>query len=339
MVRVALVGLGVMGKAHMGVYVRLDNAEVTALHDLQGERMEIRSLDADSNIKASSGEIDLGEVRKYTDYETMLREGGFDIVDICLPTFLHAEYTVRALEHGYHVFCEKPMALTVEETSRMLDAERSSGRLFSVGQCLRFWPAYSEVKKLIDKRIYGELTFAEFGRYSARPGWSWDNWLHDAKRSGSAALDLHIHDVDMVLWLFGKPRSVRSTGVFERDGGISQISTIYAFDGKVVTATGGWNFPDSFPFNMQALYVFERGAIEMDFSKDPVVTLYPQEGNPEALTLPEGDGYFHELADFTRGVETGKPSAVVTGESAAESVALCRLEIESAKSGRELQFE
>jgi len=140
MVRVALTGLGFMGKIHLGVYQQLRDVEVVALCDSRREAMEITRLEAGGNIEASSGTIDLKRTRKFTDYDKMLAEGGFDYVDICLPTSFHAEYTVRALDAGFHVFCEKPMALTASETDRMLAAVERSGKLFTVGQCLRFWP-------------------------------------------------------------------------------------------------------------------------------------------------------------------------------------------------------
>lgn len=338
MVRIALVGLGFMGKTHLGVYERLAGVEVTALNDVRREALEITSLDSGGNIAASSGAIDLSGVKKYTDYTKMLEEGGFDAVDICLPTYLHAEYSVQALEHGYHCFCEKPLALSARECDRVLDAEAKSGRVFSVGQCLRFWPAYTEAKRIIDGGKYGSAKYAELSRYSPTPRWGWDNWLLDAKRSGGAALDLHVHDVDTVLWFFGKPSSVRSQAVFEKGGGASHISTVYSYDGRAVTSTGGWGFPARFPFNMRALYLLEGAAIEMDFAKNPVLSLWPAEGERQAVALPEGDGYYHELESFARSVEAGKSAGVVSGQSAAEAVRLCLLEVESARTGRELKL-
>lgn len=338
MVKVALTGVGFMGKTHLGVYQKLgrDKVEVVALCDIRKANTEISQLEAGGNIKASSGSIDLGRARKYTDYASMLEDGGFDYVDICLPTFLHAEYSIKALEAGFNVFCEKPMAMTAAEADEILEAVEKSGKLFSVGQCLRFWPAYVEAKKLIDSGKYGAMKYAEFARFSAPPTWGWDNWPLDGKRSGSAALDLHVHDVDMLLFLFGKPDSVRSTGVVERDGGVSHIASLYSYPGFAAASTGGWICSDSFGFNMRAFFVLEKATIELDFSKEPAVTLCPQGGKKAAVALPEGDGYYHELADFIAGVSRGKLSGTVTGASAAESLKLTLTEIDSVKKGKEL---
>ena len=336
MVKVALSGVGFMGKTHLGIYRKLGNVEIVALNDVRKENMEITSLAAGGNIQTTSDSIDLSHTRKYTEFGAMLKAGGFDFVDICLPTCYHAEYSIKALDAGYHVFCEKPMALTAGETDQMLAAVKRSGRLFSVGQCLRFWPAYVEVKKLIDSGTYGKVRYAEFARFSSPPTWGWDGWLLDGKRSGNAALDMHVHDVDMLLHLLGKPESVRSTGVVETDGSVSHIASVYSYPGMAVSSTGGWICSDSFGFNMRAFFILEEATIELDFSKDPAVTLAPKGGKKAAVPLPAGDGYYHELADFTAGIAAGKLSGTVTGASAAESVKLTLMEIASVKQGKEI---
>ena len=335
MKRVALIGLGFMGKMHLSVYMKLKEAEVSAICDINEEALNIESLEAGGNIDTSSAKVDLSGVRKYTNYEEMLKDGGFDIVDICLPTYLHTEVSIRAMEAGYHVFCEKPLANKLEDAERVVAKVEETGRFFSVGQCLRYWPAYTEVKRLIDSGDYGRVRYAEFARFSTTPTWTWNNWILDGNLSGNAALDLHIHDVDMILYLFGFPEALRSRGVVEKDGSISQISTIYRYPDMVVASSGGWICSDSFGFNMRALYILEKATIELDFSKNPVVMVYPLAKEKYALPLPEGDGYYYELKDFIASVENGKPSGVVTPRSAADSVKMCLAEIDSALNERE----
>jgi predicted dehydrogenase len=199
MIKVAIAGLGFMGKMHLGVYLNLANAEVAALCDATADSLDIKSLDSGGNIETASRKVNLDSVKKYVDYDEMLRKGGFDVVDVCLPTYLHTEYVLKALDAGYHVFCEKPMAGSIEETVKILKKIEETKKLFGVGQCLRYWPAYAEIKKIVDEMKYGKVRYAEFARFSMRPDWSWKSWLTDSKRSGNAALDLHIHDVDMIL--------------------------------------------------------------------------------------------------------------------------------------------
>ncbi len=335
MVRVAIAGLGFMGKMHLSVYGSLPESEITAVCDLQADTIDISKLEPAGNIQTEkSSKSDLSRVRVYTNYRTMLDAGGFDVVDICLPTKMHCPYALQAFDSGYHVFCEKPMALTEADSAAMVAAATRTGRLLSVGQCLRFWPAYTEVRKLIQSGCYGSVKYAEFARFSSPPGWGWQNWLVDGEMSGNAGFDLHIHDVDMVLFLFGLPSAVSSRGVPAADGSLLHIATLYDYPDKVVTSTGGWICADSFGFNMRAFFVLEQATLELDFSKEPKVMVSPQGEERHALSLPSGDGYYHELADFVAGVAKGRLSGVVTGESAAESVRVCLREIESARTGR-----
>jgi len=335
MKKIALVGVGFMGKTHLGIWSGLAGARVEALCDVRPEALELRNPQAEGNIKTAAAAVDLSAVRRFTDFDSMLQEGGFDIVDICLPTYLHAEHSVKALEKGFHVFCEKPLALTAGEADGIVQAVRRTGRLMSVGQCLRYWPAYAEIKRLLDSGKYGRVRAAEFARFSNPPTWGWDGWLMDSRRSGNAALDMHVHDVDMVLFLFGPPGSVRSVGDSEKDGGLSHITTVYSYPDKAVSSTGGWTCSKSFGFNMRAHLVLEKATVELDFRKSPTVMVFPDDGEAYALPLAEGDGYFYELRAFLAGVEAGKLETTVTVETAAQSVKLCLEEIRSAREGKE----
>ena len=337
MPKIAVVGIGFMGRVHLRNYALLPNAKVAALCDVRPEAMNPDCPETAGNIAAGGVTFDLASVPHFTDFEKMLAAGGIDVVDICLPTYLHAEYAVRALEACYHVFCEKPLAMTNSETRRIVDAVRKTGNHFGVGHCLRYWPAYCEVKRLIDGGKFGCVRYAEFARFSLPPIWGWDGWLMDSRRSGGAALDLHVHDVDMVLHLFGMPKAVRSRGVQEKDGGFSHITTLYKYPDLDVTSTGGWLCTASFGFDMRAFFVLEKATIEIDFAKSPIVMIYPQEGEKYPLELPAGDGYYYELKDFTDNLETGEFENLVTAESAAETIRLALLEIDSARQEKELR--
>lgn len=336
MKRVAIAGMGYMGKTHLAVYLGMPEVRVEALFDSRAEALNPKSLDGGGNIATASGEVELPGVRRYTDWGELLEAGGFDFVDVCLPTHLHADHVVSALERGYHVICEKPLALDPEECRRIVDAVKRTGRLMSVAHCLRFWPAYAEARRIVASGRWGAPRAAELVRLGSPPAWSPAKWHTAAGLGGNAALDLHVHDVDMILWIFGRPRSVRSSGVRAPDGSYGHISTVYGYDGLSVTAVGGWICPPAFPFTMRALYVLERAAVELDFRRSPVLTVYPEGEKPFAPALAEGDGYYHELRDFVAGLEAGRLSGTVTVQSAAEAVEVCHAEMKSAREGREV---
>ena len=120
--RAVMVGNGYIGGAHRSAYKRLKDEgkdiELVAVCDVR-----------ESQRKETNG------AKAYADFDEMLKaeQGNFDYVDICLPTYLHAEYTVKALKAGYHVLCEKPMALTEEETKLMLDTAKETGKTVYAG--------------------------------------------------------------------------------------------------------------------------------------------------------------------------------------------------------------
>ena len=333
MIRIALVGVGFMGKTHLAAYNKIPEAEVVAICDIRPEQLNLEEASPGGNLAVETAPSRFLSASKYSDFESLIAAGGFDAVDICLPTYLHSEYTVRSLDAGFHVFCEKPMALDSKETESMLDAVAGTDRLLQIGHCLRFWPAYVELKRMIDDRTFGEVLAASFTRLASRPNWTWDNWIHNPEKSGSAALDLHIHDADLVRWLFGEPRAISSHGVIE-NGGVGHLVSDYAFESDIVIrAEGGWICSDGFPFRMQALVIAEGGTIELDSSRDSMLMAY-QNGEGRAIDLDPTDAFHAELEAFVGSVASATPVGELTPADSAKSVALCRREIELVLQGR-----
>ncbi len=335
MVRVALVGLGFMGRMHLSIYGSLENVQITALCDSREESLDL-TKSGGGNIAVGEMKTDISKATLYTDYKKMLEEGGFDYVDLCVQTSLHKEFTVLALHAGYDVFCEKPMALTKEEADEMIKASKDTGKLLTVGQCLRFWPMYVKVKELLDSNEYGKVISAEFSRYSPSPTWSVDNWIMNGDLSGNAALDLHIHDVDIIHFYFGAPKAVTSSGVQASGGGFGHISTIYDYPDKTVTSVGNWLCSDSFGLTMRVLIVLEKGVINLDTSQPEALVVYTDGNGKFTPKLDSKDGYYYELQSFIENVATRKAPVVVTSESARDSLVTVLAEITSATIGKQV---
>ncbi|HIZ52920.1 MAG TPA: Gfo/Idh/MocA family oxidoreductase [Candidatus Enterococcus avicola] len=126
MLKVGLVGLGFMGSSHLSMYMRLMKEgfpiELVAICDVNEEKREGK-LTA-GNIDISDKSIDFTQFNFYTDMEEMIANEELDYVDLCLPTFIHAPYAVKAMEKGLHVFCEKPMAISTQACQEMIDASK-----------------------------------------------------------------------------------------------------------------------------------------------------------------------------------------------------------------------
>ena len=204
--RVGIVGFGFMGMEHLKCYRTLRGVRVTAICD--GDRARLKgSGKMEGNIGGDDAALDLGDIAIYTDFEKMLAEEQLDAVSITLPTFMHRDFTVKTIDAGAHVLCEKPMAMNTEQCEDMIAAAKTNKRILQIGHCIRFWPEYAKAKQIVDSGKYGDVLAALFGGSVPVPGWSWKNWLIHAKQSGGAIMDLHIHDADYIQYLFGLPQT------------------------------------------------------------------------------------------------------------------------------------
>jgi len=340
-VNVAVVGLGMMGTTHFRGYQRIPEAEVVAVCDVSGRKLAGDWSGAAGNIDTgAAARQDLASMRTCENLADVLADETVDLVDLCVPTFQHADFTVRALEAGKHVLCEKPMACTSDECARMIQATEAADRVLAVGHVLRFWPEYLLMKEMIEDDRYGRVTSAMLTRLSPRPGWTWEDWILDEARSGGAPMDLHIHDADTVRWYFGRPEAVSAVGI-EGETAMDHILATYHFaDGPAVAAEGGWDYPPAFPFRMEAHLVFERAAVAFSTMTSPTLTVY-EEGAETPLhpQVPQADGYTEELRYVVGCVDRGERPARLAPEEAASAVALVGAEVRAARTGRAVAIE
>ncbi len=294
-----------MGRMHSNVYGLLDGAELVAVADNKPE-------------KAATFGNDFG-VKTYSSLEEMLANEELDIVDICLPTYLHKDATITAARAGKHVFCEKPMAMNTAEADEMIAAVEQAGVKLMIGHCIRFWPEYALLKQMVDDKRFGNLVSINLTRYGEFPFWSTDNWLGDESKSGGGVLDMHIHDTDFVLYLLGEPKSLDAWGTVDSRGPGHAFTTLQ-YPGCVAHLEGGWNLPTHAPFKMAFRAIFERGAAIMDAGpmtiyepgKDPVVPEFPKMEAQGGGNISDLGGYFVELKYFVDKLKAGEPFEVVT---------------------------
>ncbi len=334
MLKIGIIGLGFMGKMHFETYQAMpEAAKVTAIADVDAVKRAGDWAGIGGNIAGTGAKVDLAGVKMYANADDLIRDPDVDVVDITLPTYLHCEYTLKALAAGKHTLCEKPMAINAKEAESMAAAAVKAGKILLVGQCIRFWPAYAKARELVLGGKYGRVVTAAFRRYSTRPTWSWNNWLQDPVKSGLAAMDLHIHDADFVAYLFGLPESVLSFGGTTTEGGFDHILTRYLYpDGKLVTAEGAWEYAPGFPFSMTFSIHLEKASL--DLAQDGKLTVYPLSGRAEEIAVSPESGYWHELAHFLDCIGRNEKSNYLTPESAAASVRLVEAEISSARSAK-----
>jgi len=184
MVRSCIIGFGGIAQGHRAAYANLEKqgiAKLVGAYDIDPGQFTRKIT-----INIDTGEQEKVDIHFYTDLEEMLEKEKPDMIDICVPSFLHADYAVQMLERGYHVQCEKPMALNYADCKRMLAAAEKSGKELMIGQILHFFWEYDYLKKAVDDGRFGKVLAASFSRLSSPPRWAWENWFMNYERSGAA---------------------------------------------------------------------------------------------------------------------------------------------------------
>ena len=268
MVKVCIIGFGGIAQSHRAAYENLEKmgiAKLVGVCDIRPEMFE-KHLAINIDTGAASTEKNFN---CYTDRNEMLKKEQPDTVDLCVPTYLHADLAVEMLERGYNVQSEKPMSLTYADCQRMLAAAKKSGKQLMIGQVLHFSPAYRFLKDAVEDGRYGKVITAFFQRLSSPPKWSFEDWFLNYDRSGGAMTDLHVHDVDMVRWLFGDPEKV-SCVAKEVVCKYDSCFTNFYYPDKAVTAIGDWGLRGH-EFGASFRVCFEKAVVEMDPTREIVV--------------------------------------------------------------------
>ncbi len=297
MLKVGMVGMGGISHSHRKAWSQIPEAKIVSVCDIREEN--VREAAEETGGKA------------YSDLDEMLSAESLDILDICLPTYLHADAAVKALERGIHVITEKPISLRKADVARVYQAAEAHHCRFMVAQVLRFWREYIALKDAYDSGRWGKLLSGNMTRIGHTPKWSWDNWMRDPERSGLVPFDLHIHDLDFMVYAFGEPKNM--TVHRAKRPNQDAFSVVYEYPGFYITTEAAWYDTD---YHFQAAYRFQFEHAVMEY-KDGVCKIYPAEGgcvtleadkdaNVNGINLPATNGYFNEIRYFTDCVLAGK---------------------------------
>ena len=302
MLKVAVVGVGGISGAHIPVWEEMEDAELIALCDIRPEQME-----------------EYEGKNRYTDFEEMLNNEEIDILDICLPTFLHADYAVKAMERGINVICEKPISLNEEDINRVYSTAEKYNVKFMVAQVLRFWPEYELLKEIYDTKKYGKLLSGTMTRLGCYPKWSWDGWMMDEKRSGLVPVELHIHDLDFMVYAFGIPEIKYQYRSKLPDQDFFTVN--YDFGDFSINTEASW-YATCYPFTAQFRFQFEDAIVANENGKmiiylrdDEKIDLSEEaEGDTGNINLPKSNAYANEIHYFFDCVVNDKPVEKINPE-------------------------
>ena len=308
--KVGLIGIGGMGNVHFNCYKKIDGMEI-AVADIRVDMAKEKTKDESIPVYAS--------------YEEMIKAEKPDFVDICTPSYMHTDMAVKAMELGCHVLCEKPMSINSDEAQRMIDAKEKYGKLLMTAHVVRFMAPYVYLKSVVDSGELGKPVHIIMHRLSEAPKWSWENWMLDTNKSGGVTLDLSVHDIDFMQYVFGQPKSLEAS-YHDLKNNSNYVSSTFFYDGFSVQTVGAW-YNASVPFHAEYLAVFENGFVE---SKGGKVIKNGQEVSLEVgetsentgINLSGADGYLDEINYFISCINNGKNPERVLPESSLTSVKL-----------------
>jgi predicted dehydrogenase len=335
--KIAIIGFGFMGEMHAQIYQALPAVKLVAVVDINitGAKEKLASLSLDIPV--------------YTTLRDLLAAcDEVQAIDICSPTGQHIELAVEAAEAGKHLFIEKPLAFDLDGCALIAATIQKSGVFAQVGHCIRFWPEYIALKRTIESGELGALKSLSLTRRSARPGGgNAQHWVNNEKLSGGAAFDMHVHDTDFVLHLFGLPQSVHSSTT-QGMSGPDHIFTHYKYDDVVVQAEGGWDYPQNYGFSMAFEAIFDNGVLTYNSNAEATLILSRKDKESEVVTVEQPGlkesgtssgnisslgGYFNELEYFTNCLKANTAPEIATIAQASDSIRVLCAELESARSG------
>jgi predicted dehydrogenase len=309
MLKVGILGAGFMGSTHARAFAKQVDAQIVAVSS--------RSLE-----KAAALAHEVG-AEASTDHLALATDPRLDVISNTLPTPLHHELTVAALNAGKHVFLEKPMGLSVAECDAMIAAAKQNGRLLMLAHVLRFWPEYVALVEFVKSGALGQPLSATAKRLSARP--TWGDWFANPEWTGGAVLDLQVHDLDMLNWLFGTPQTVYARGQKGMFGGWDHALTLLDYGEVKAFAEGTILMPAGYPFTMTLAVLCENGSVEYSFraggtgvetgtASETSLMVYEAGREPRPLARAFGDGYENQVAAFIECVRTGRSPDRATAE-------------------------
>ncbi len=202
--RIGLVGAGWIGAEHGRNILKNPRAELAAICDAKADNI--------GKFKQATGSA----CREYTDFAALLKDKTVEAVVIASPNGMHAEMCVKAAAAGKHIYCEKPMALSLDDCARVRDAVEKAGVRYLIGYHRRLNPLYQYAKNLLDGGALGKLFLAESDYIHHVPA-HWDIWTWLGKEAVAGSL-FHAgsgHNVDLLRYLCGEIREVACMkGVF-----------------------------------------------------------------------------------------------------------------------------
>lgn len=323
------VGVGVIGCGFMGAHVHLP-----ALKSIPGaEIVAVSSRDPKKGKKMTKK---FKAESYYTRYVDLIEDPRVDAVFVCLPTFLHVQTAVDAAKAGKHVFCESPLALTLEDTDRIINAAKKAGVLLMPGQVLRFTPNYVKAKELIDGDSIGRPVLVSYQELipavALARQWPPESWVWQKEKSGGLLFTISVFALDLLRWLLNT--EIERAYSTEKTVMMKEFGNINGFNAAIILnfangAIGLMEYSCLVPPEMETnrLEVIGEKTGSLSATGNDALTLYGVDPEMQRWTFRDGGtkawGHYQEDHHFIECIlQDRRP--VVTAEDArkAQEIAL-----------------
>jgi predicted dehydrogenase len=280
----------------------------------RGELVAVASRDpGKAKAYASQWEIP----RAFGSYEAMLESGAVDAVYISLPNHLHAEWSIKAMQAGIHVLCEKPLAVSVAEVDQMIETSRQTGRRLAEAFMYRHTPQMKIAGNWVHSGRLGEVNVAR-GVFN----FAIKNREEDVRLvpeyGGGSLWDVGVYPVSFAQFILGSPPEWVSGSQWVGSSGVDEV-----FAGLL-------NFPGDrlgqiassvrLPFYTSAEAIGTEGRLYMNYPysytrETPQLMFYPKDGDPVEVPVPQQMLYLGEVEDMNAAVLDGAPNFLTLQES------------------------
>ena len=269
MVKTVIIGLGKMGISHCSILGAHPDVDMAAM------------CDTDSLLQSAFRKMT--RIACYTDYKKMIDEVKPDAVFVVTPTKMHYEMVMYALEHGCHVFCEKPFCLTPGEGEKMVALAKAKGLVNQVGYHNRFIGTFNEMKRLLASGIIGKPFHFMGEAYGpvvlkSKGG----TWRSDKKNGGGCVMDYAAHVLNLINYITGS-RLIDAKGTFMPDSFSKEVddavySTLYLENGLKGQLSVNWSDDTHRKMTTSLKIEGDRGKLEADAT---TLKIYLKEDNVE----------------------------------------------------------
>ncbi|MGI5976918.1 MAG: Gfo/Idh/MocA family protein [Candidatus Limivicinus sp.] len=341
--KVAVLGCGFISHIHVSSYKRfVPDAEVVAVY--------ARHLD-----KAKAFAEEMGIPAYYDDVDKLLAECDCDIVDICIPNYLHHDACLKAAKAGKHVIVEKPLCLSVREADEMIAACRENNRLLMYAEELCFAPKYERVRAIVESGAVGSVYMLKQCEKHSGPH---SRWFYESDKSGGGVMmDMGCHAISWFMWMLKGAVPKNVYGNFMRvyqdtdaeDNSVTQIE--FDYKGRKVLCIGEDSWVKQGGMQDCIEIYGDKGVVYSDLFQGNSSQIYSLDGYDYASekagatngwTFPIfeeafNQGYPQELGHFVDCVRNGK-KPVSDGELGKATLEIIHAAYASAKKGAKVEL-